>query len=307
MWIDYFLETLHKDGREYEHRKFRYSDEVVFKYDDLVISNTEGASHIIPELFLKVVFYNSTESGHPQHDVHVQGARMKYLDTEIYSQYRHSHLNTGIYPNFTPFCIGESPLLYYRGGLTKPSQDESDLLLIVIDSFVAHESIEGGPYMYFKKVIKEPGNQISDPHTYMTSVDYNGLIPFEIHNQTVTVQRSWLETILEPDCCKVGDKYYAKGSVDQIIDTEWFFRVRDSDKTQWGNFYYNGIKQEFTIIPTGEATNFIEVVHPKTIEKYAQYIERDLKLFLCAYDPAGEEIQNASTEVPVDTDDVLMF
>lgn len=116
---------------------------IVLKYNDITLTNSEGSSHFIKSIFIKLRFNKITK----RFDNSIQGVRGDLSVKELNSGYSHSHLRTG--QNFwTTFCLGSSEI---AGILTDLNDDnfndaKFDLLLYNLEEYIKWESIEGGPY-----------------------------------------------------------------------------------------------------------------------------------------------------------------
>lgn len=116
---------------------------IVLKYNDITLTNSEGSSHFIKSIFIKLRFNKITK----RFDNSIQGVRGDLSVKELNSGYSHSHLRTS--QNFwTTFCLGSSEI---AGILTDLNDDnfndaKFDLLLYNLEEYIKWESIEGGPY-----------------------------------------------------------------------------------------------------------------------------------------------------------------
>lgn len=116
---------------------------IVLKYNDITLTNSEGSSHFIKSIFIKLRFNKITK----RFDNSIQGVRGDLSVKELNSGYSHSHLRTG--QNFwITFCLGSSEI---AGILTDLNDDnfndaKFDLLLYNLEEYIKWESIEGGPY-----------------------------------------------------------------------------------------------------------------------------------------------------------------
>ena len=137
----------------------------IIHYDKIKISNSRKQSRILTDLV--VVLPISYNAG----NVYVRsidGTRLTMSRTEWSSGYKHSHLcMSGKIQNLnsvfavSKFCIGTEDLAELRDELAVDFDvDKFELFLYTIDSLVAWESIEGGPYISIDKLIEESSDTI---------------------------------------------------------------------------------------------------------------------------------------------------
>lgn len=116
---------------------------IVLKYNDITLTNSEGSSHFIKSIFIKLRFNKITK----RFDNSMQGVRGDLSVKELNSGYSHSHLRTG--QNFwSPFCLGSSEITGILTDLNNADFNDAkfDLLLYNLEEYIKWESIEGGPY-----------------------------------------------------------------------------------------------------------------------------------------------------------------
>jgi hypothetical protein len=130
------------DNYEITNVENNYLD-IVLKYNDITLTNSEGSSHFIKSIFIKLRFNKITK----RFDNSMQGIRGDLSVKELNSGYSHSHLRTS-QNSWSPFCLGSSEI---AGILTDLNDDnfndaKFDLLLYNLEEYIKWESIEGGPY-----------------------------------------------------------------------------------------------------------------------------------------------------------------
>ena len=134
--------------------------QIVIRFKRIVISNTNGSTHNIRELFVKLDL--SLE-----HNVTIRsytGTRAQRDLTEQNNSYSHSHL--GMYTElgeFNDFCYTSTEVYDLRAMFnSKFDENIFDLLLQTIDTYVRHESLEGVPHMYIEKLRYEAAGRNSN-------------------------------------------------------------------------------------------------------------------------------------------------
>ena len=152
----------HFDDSHYELNIVDNKVEIILKYDDVTIENSEGDSHLIKSMFVKLHFNNLTN----KFENRLEGYRGDISIKELCSTYAHSHLST--YTRyFQTFCLGASELSIILNDISNKqfNADTFDLLLYTIAEYVKWESLEGGPYIKIKNLNYNNGN------TSLTSFD----------------------------------------------------------------------------------------------------------------------------------------
>jgi hypothetical protein len=174
MLIDY-LSLYFQDSWDIE-----ISDCFIFKikFDKLVLSNTNGITHEIRDLFIRIMFnFNIGLIGS------VSGTRSTFIEAERELGYVHSHINSdgGDINNigFINFCLGSSEL-----GVTVVKMNDHknvneyyiNKLLLGIISLVSWESLEGTPYKHMSRLlnhINEGGSNSGQIHGEMRNLGFH--------------------------------------------------------------------------------------------------------------------------------------
>lgn len=131
--------------------------EVVVKYPSITITNSEGKSHNIKDLFIKTSF---NCQGQPTGNFTM--GRSTYNYSELIAGYRHSHypsfrVKAGRLKSWETTCLGTGTLSVSIGMLRKSTVEEFDEVAIMayfadVDAYVAWESLEGVPYIKFSSI-----------------------------------------------------------------------------------------------------------------------------------------------------------
>jgi hypothetical protein len=126
----------------------------IIKYPEITISNTNGKSHLIKDLYVRAYVegdsYNFT--------VHeIEGARTTLTYIEARSNYVHSHIHTEIKDAhiYHKFCTGTGEITQIQSRLKLDSVKAMfKMYFLQLNMFVTHESIEGIPYHYISSIGK---------------------------------------------------------------------------------------------------------------------------------------------------------
>lgn len=138
---------------------------VVLYYPDITISNSNGLTHEIKDLFVSFTISQNPFTNHLI-ATHPRGTRGTLTKKEWVHRYFHSHLNNQLpntslkdsFLNTSEFCLGTSTSLS-ENVLFMLSEDYvfSDIIfesfLYDIDSLVSWESLEGFPYRKISKLV----------------------------------------------------------------------------------------------------------------------------------------------------------
>lgn len=122
--------------------------DIIIKYDELTISNSENKTHNIKNLFVKIGFnYDCCIKGD------IEGLRTFLYAIELNNFYRHSHLSSETDGKFSRFCLGDdTPLRMLLVEFSNPTWIIEDLRMFFycLEEYVRWESLEGGPYRKIK-------------------------------------------------------------------------------------------------------------------------------------------------------------
>ena len=116
---------------------------IVLKYNNITITNSEEGSHFIKSIFVKLIFNKNNKKFNST----IEGVRGDLSVKELNSGYNHSHLRTGT-NGWTVFCLGSSEIAGIITDLNMHEFNDAkfDLLLYNLEEYIKWESLEGGPY-----------------------------------------------------------------------------------------------------------------------------------------------------------------
>lgn len=123
---------------------------LVIHFPEINIKNSRKGSHIIKDLYVALFFNNRVE-----HIGHIYGTRGSRTKEEISSAYCHSHLPSDYKTHWNGFCLGDdTPMSNAVSGIVADrwNPDNLEKLLLLLHSYVAWESLEGGPYITMSNI-----------------------------------------------------------------------------------------------------------------------------------------------------------
>ena len=118
---------------------------IYIHFPQFVITNSANLKHTIRDLFVRIVF---TYAYDDKYFVRIEGMRTTMTQSERYSSYTQSHLNTGELGRWGTFCLGSAGIAQLKTNITNGINTENSIkgLIIGIERYVKWESTEGGPY-----------------------------------------------------------------------------------------------------------------------------------------------------------------
>ncbi len=134
-------------------------------YPKFTISNSEGRTHQIRDLFVFHSFKYSNDSVHPYK---LEGGRFSKTEQEIISNYQQSHLGSCGQWTTNPFycsrfCIGSDTdvSLMMAEFEVEMDFDRYELFLFCVDSMITWESLEGVPYIKMEVIEKAGSDRVT--------------------------------------------------------------------------------------------------------------------------------------------------
>lgn len=133
----------------------------IIKFDHITITNKEGRSRELENLFVCIPF-KMYEDGNFKPTGRLLGTRTSVTGNEYRQRYMHSHLPSG-FGSCSSFCLGGgTPMSVMMSDLSMDfDMLKFDFLLSQLDSYVRYESLEGGPHIRMEGI---------DSESYETSV-----------------------------------------------------------------------------------------------------------------------------------------
>jgi hypothetical protein len=131
---------------------------IIIHYPEIELTNKNAIKHTIRDLFLQIVMMPHKTTGELV-AIRIEGMRTTVTPEEYIKGYRHSHLHAGaekfVEPTPTQFCIGTGELSKLFTLINGDRNMESDmfiLLLHTLNTFVAWESLDGGPFIRVEEI-----------------------------------------------------------------------------------------------------------------------------------------------------------
>lgn len=142
----------------YSYPFITFSLGILIRFPEITIKNSRSESHIIKDLVLCLPLVCKRNLL----PATLRGVRLTVTPAELKKRYQHSHISTGRFPSSAihelqtaPFCLGEGNIAFLLGkfiSITTFERRIFERLLMEIESFVAWESLEGGPYINISMV-----------------------------------------------------------------------------------------------------------------------------------------------------------
>jgi hypothetical protein len=171
--IDIYLSSavkIYGADRVYKFEQSLYPKQgaVAVHFPEVTITNDEGGSHLIKDLFIKVRF---NEDGAARGSLY--GVRATMSTMEVHHGYLHSHIETGEIGQWGQFCLGDEEVAIAAGNAAYNSQlganrdkmiTHFEYLLHYLPIFAAWESISGVPHIHMSTLVA-PSDE-SNPLVY---------------------------------------------------------------------------------------------------------------------------------------------
>lgn len=162
----------------YSYPFITFSLGILIRFPEITIKNSRLESHIIKDLVLCLPLVCKRNLL----PATLRGVRLTVTSAELKKKYQHSHIPTGKFPNSdnfilqaAPFCLGEGNISFLLGKSVRITTFERRIferLLMEIETFVAWESLEGGPYINMEN-IKESLSTSLRPTPYEPTIEGN--------------------------------------------------------------------------------------------------------------------------------------
>lgn len=131
-------------------------------YPEVQINNSDGRTHDIKDLYIRLVLGMNRESIYLSH---FSGARGKVSLKEYSCGYQHSHLHQTTFgsapdgPMFDSFCTGSGEINRYREAYNDSrTAANASKVLLQLYTLASWESIEGVPYFHISAIEYRSGN-----------------------------------------------------------------------------------------------------------------------------------------------------
>lgn len=142
----------------YSYPFITFSLGILIRFPEITIKNSKLRSHTIKDLVLCLPLVCKRNLL----PATLRGVRLTVTPAEFKKKYQHSHIATGKFPSSVthdlqaaPFCIGEGNIAFLLGSFVSTTTFERRIferLLMEIETFIAWESLEGGPYICMESI-----------------------------------------------------------------------------------------------------------------------------------------------------------
>lgn len=128
-------------------------------FPEFEIRNSKGRKHTIKDLYFRVNcefrdLFKSPDT--MKASIYVSGMRSTHFTKEFSAGYRHSHLPSSSYGQFSGFCLGSSNFRILLSNLSiSLSHSDWYLMFLSIESYLKWESLEGGPHVRMENMTRE--------------------------------------------------------------------------------------------------------------------------------------------------------
>lgn len=272
---------------------------LAIKYNEVEIINSKGESHIIRDLFLFLRIKKRRIEDHLYID-NVLGSRMTLTNLEEELGYLHSHLRTNrnfISANYWKipgeFCFGGAEINSTLDSLyVSFNREMFSLLLVLLDGFVAWESLEGVPYINLNAVNKERQSKISRlkglkayvPRHTPDSIDFliNELVPpmneeglpIEIKNSQVYLDSEKFQIKLNRYAREFLSEFNKKTFLTKFIEGRYYSYSGEISQNIAQILEVNNHKEDVGFYFRGELTSPKLIVDPEiTATDFSEHME----------------------------------
>jgi hypothetical protein len=141
--------------------------EIIIRFPEITITNSRDRKHVIRNLFVKYTYDKGSNNV-----VNVRGpwgTRSTLTEREYRAGYSHSHLSGSTLPgNWSGFCLGSgnmASIMSHISSITAPTPELIFGMLLALPSYVAWESLEGGPYLKFEDIDQRGSRRGTDDNS----------------------------------------------------------------------------------------------------------------------------------------------
>lgn len=220
--IDYITRDFDIDESIFLTTVTRYEDvKITVRYPIITISNSNGSSHIIRDLYLRYKF-----DGFGRLRSHLEILRGTLTDKEFISGYGHSHISNLSHSEeslktWKIPCLGIGPLYQTTRELENSitSLDEYETLKLrynylfnLCDDFLSWESLEGTPYKFLEEIGKNNGltSVALANYRYPSKIQ----VGRSIYNRMLLLTEDFIQELLDKYChikpFMVNNEFYYK-------------------------------------------------------------------------------------------------
>jgi predicted CopG family antitoxin len=244
---------------------------IILKYNDITITNSEGNSHFIKSMFVRIV-YNLVSNKFINS---LYGKAGELSVKELNCGYVHSHM-PGNVSDWGKFCLGSSEITGILADLSINEFNDAkfDLLLYNLEEYIKWESLEGGPHFKIKDLNYGSNNilcitdeSISEVHKSFirNTSKFNTMFDYSINKIKINIDDLLITNIL--DVCPnqyrgmyINDTFIKNLNYDQLIsiaedklDSKDQFKFKD--KIYPIMYVEEGLEEEEKLVPHNDIVN----------------------------------------------------
>ena len=143
--------------------------EIIVHFKEIDIKNSRDEHHTIRDLYASIPINDQ----YTINSSNISGMRATLTESELSRGYRHSHLGSSTYfTGYSSFCTGGDmiaelgTLLRYKN--VYQNEDMYENYFETLKTYVAWESIEGGPYMSIRNITTDVGPNFQQSNSSLT-------------------------------------------------------------------------------------------------------------------------------------------
>lgn len=128
---------------------------IIIHFPTIDMTNSRNEKHTIHDMYVSFSIDNVvSEDSVMVVKVDMSAIRTTFTLAEVKTNFMHSHINSGSFLTWSPFCMGSgTPFAIMVMNISYvPTRDNWELLFLSLERFLAWESIEGTPYMSMRYI-----------------------------------------------------------------------------------------------------------------------------------------------------------
>lgn len=271
----------------------RLKADIILKFPEVTIRNSNNESHKIKDLYVKIQYRNNRLVRE------LEGFRGVLSAKEYKAHYAHSHLSSSnTHTDWTDFCLGSGTETGFLLAECQESFTEDNFirLLAMIDSYVEYESIEGGPHIRMSDMNT---SRRRGRRTYDSSSEYRRLksqitekLPLKyIHDDyiprfEIDTNSPELQTIMNKYISVKSKRNKTNGEIfddsREEVDVDRANRQLRNDYSTSITFRGQTIQKYVEELETEEIDMSVyeEVANPDVVLEVLEYLKEDLNKFI---------------------------
>jgi hypothetical protein len=242
-----------------------YTVNVAFVHDDFCITNSKEYKYYIKGLMSILTYSNNESTSIGLQSITGGKVKATYIDTLF--NYKHSHLHSGL--DISTYCLGVSEIADRR--FRNVNINDLDIFydLMIVDSFVKWESLEGGPYytvysLYTRIDINDNTAPVILTEDLIDMLDIK--LSYNSSSQMFNSTAKTVASLTPIDVINDSDvSYQFKESNSAGVNRQWIIEnyLKDTDFEFDRTVYFKGVrpieKATFTVEEVNEMINSLFV------------------------------------------------